>query len=336
MKSRLPTVTFVTPTLNSESTIRECIESVDKLDYPKKLIKMYIMDDGSKDKTLSIARAFSFCKVFKVHSSGPEEATAIGINRAKSDYIVNFSSDNVIPTRDWLKKMLFPLEKNPKLTAAESINYTYRKRDKALNRYFALFGMNDPVAFYLDKRDRRTYYETGWHLPTPSVDYGSYYESSFTKLNMPTLGANGCIFRTKTIRKVTKDPKLFSHIDSCVDLLRLGWNRYAFVKVSLWHKSGESLFNYFYKRRHYALVLYFNKKHHRRYHLYNPPNDRFKLVRYVVYSLTIIEPLIQSVRGFYKVRDLAWFLHPVICFLTTINYFLVVTKFHITRATRSL
>lgn len=329
----LPTVTFITPTLNSEATLYECISSIDKLDYPRNRIKMFIMDDGSTDDTLKIAKKFHFCKTFQVKTSGPEEATAIGINHAKSDYIVNFSSDNVIPTRDWLKKMLFPLEKNPNLTAAESINYTHRKRDKVLNRYFALFGMNDPVAFYLDKRDRRAYYETGWHLPTHAVDYGSYYEASFTKENMPTLGANGCIFRTKTIRKVTKDPKLFSHIDSCVDLLRLGSSTYAFVKVSLWHKSGETLFHYFYKRRHYALVLYFNKKHHRRYHLYNPPHDRFKLIRYVVYSLTLIEPLIQSIRGYYKVRDLAWFLHPAICFLTTVNYFLVVVKFRVHRAT---
>ncbi len=333
MKTKLPTVTFVTPTLNSESTIRECIESVNKLSYPKELIRMFIMDDGSKDKTLSIAREYSFCRVFNVKTSGAEEATAIGFNKATSEYVVNFSSDNIIPTKNWLVAMLKPFEKNELLTASQPINYTHRRSDKLLNRYFALFGMNDPVAFYLDKRDRRTYYEFGWHLPTLSVDYGTYYESSFTKENMPTLGANGCVFKTKTIQQVTKDPKLFSHIDSCVDLLRLGSSRYAFVKVSLWHKSGESFFNYFYKRRHYALVLYFNKKHHRRYHLYNPSKDRLKLIRYIFYSLTGIEPLIQSIRGYSVIRDPAWFLHPIICFLTTINYFLVVVKFRVHRAT---
>lgn len=332
MKKSLPTVTFVTATLNSESTILECIESVNKLDYPKRLIKMFIMDDGSTDQTLAIAKKFSFCKIFNVKTSGPEEATAIGFNKAKSDYVVNFSSDNIIPEKKWLSKMLRPLEINKNIIASESTNYHYDKSDKMLNRYFALFGMNDPVAFYLDKRDRRSHYELGWHLPTPAVNHGTYYETFFNRENMPTLGANGFVVRTKIIQKVTKDINKFSHIDSCVDLFKLGYDRYAFVKTSLWHKSGESFFNYFYKRRKYALELYFKKKHNRRFHLYYPSKDRMKLVRYVFYSLAGIEPFIQSVRGYVTIQDPAWFLHPLICFLTTINYFLVVVKFKVHKA----
>jgi len=294
---------------------------------------MFIMDDGSTDATLSIVKRFDFCKVFTVRTSGPEEATAIGFNHATSDYVVNFSSDNIIPDKKWLSKMLRPLEANKRLTASESTNYHYDRYDKLLNRYFALFGMNDPVAFYLDKRDRRAHYELGWYLPTPVIDRGSYYETSFTKENMPTLGANGFVVRTNLIQKVTKDITKFSHIDSCVDLFKLGHESYAFVKTSLWHKSGESFYNYFYKRRRYALELYFKKKHNRRYHLYYPSKDRLKLARYVLYSLTGIEPLIQAMRGYYFIRDVAWFLHPVICFLTTINYFLVVVKYRVHRAT---
>lgn len=333
MKKSLPSVTFVTPTLNSESTIRECIESVNKLDYPKKLIKMFIMDDGSKDKTLSIVRNFPFCKVFNVKSSGPEEATAIGFNHATSDYVVNFSSDNIIPDKRWLNRMLVPLEVNKKLIASESINYRYVKSDKLLNRYFALFGMNDPIAFYLNKRDRRAFFENDWHLKTTSVNMGSYYEASFTENNMPTLGANGFVIRTKIIQKVTKDPKKFSHIDSCIDLLRLGYNNFAFIKTTLWHKTGENLSNYFYKRRRYALELYFKKQKSRRYHLYNPKTDKLKLLIYVVLSLTLIEPLYQSMRGYLKVRDNAWFLHPFICFLTTCNYIYIYSRFSFSRFT---
>ena len=218
MKSSLPTVTFVTPTLNSEVTMYDCIASIDKLDYPRNLVKMFIMDDGSTDATLSIVKRFKFCKVFNVRTSGPEEATAIGFNHATSEYVVNLSSDNIIPDRKWLHRMLKPLQANKKLIASESINYRYVRSDKLLNRYFALFGMNDPIAFYLGKRDRRAYFENNWHLKTPAIDHGSYYEASFTEKDMPTMGANGFIIRTKIIQKVTKDPKKFSHIDSCVDL----------------------------------------------------------------------------------------------------------------------
>jgi len=327
MPQKLPTVTFVTPTLNSISTIRECIESVNNLDYPKNLVRMFIMDDGSRDGTLSIAKRYPFCKVFNLKTSGPEEATAIGYNLATSKYVVNFPSDNVIPVKNWLDIMLEPLEKNARITASETLRYTYRKHDKPLNKYFALFGMNDPVAHYLKKRDRSSYFENTWHLNSPVIDRGGYYETMFKEDNLPTVGANGFIIRTKIVQKVTKNPKKFSHIDSCVDLLRLGHNKYAFVKTTIWHKTGETLSNYFYKRRKYALELYFKKRTMRRFHLYNPRTDTVKLILFIIFSLTFIQPLFESLRGYRKVKDSAWFLHPIICFVITINYLYTVALF---------
>lgn len=329
MKKNLPTVTFVTPTLNSESTFRDCIESLNKQDYPKKLIRMFVMDDGSNDMTLSIAREYPFCKIFHINTSGPEEATAIGYNKANSDYVVNFPSDNVITHPDWLKKMLQPLEEDSSIVASETFRYSYFKSDKPLNRYFALFGVNDPIAFYLNKRDRATYFENDWHLSSKVIRRSKYYKTSFIEKDLPTVGANGFVVRTKIIQKVSKNTKKFSHIDSCVDLLRLGYDTYAFVKTDIWHKSGEQFGNFFYKRRKYALNLYFKKQATRRYHLYNPQTDKLKLLLFVLFAMTLIEPLIRAVRGYWKIRDAAWFLHPIICFVITINYLYTLVLFQI-------
>lgn len=326
-----PSVTFVTPTLNSESIIQECIESVRTLNYPKNKIKMFIMDDGSTDATKLIVSKYSFCTFIPVKTSGPEEATAIGFKRATTDYVVNLSSDNILPHQNWLQELLEPLETDRTIAASESILYTYNKSDKLLNRYFALFGMNDPVAYYLGKRDRRTYFESQWHLQAPSQDRGTYYVADFTERTLPTLGANGFVMRSTLAHLVSRNPKRFSHIDSCVDLIRSGHAKFAFVKTSLWHKSGETFTNYFYKRRRYALELYFKKQQMRRYHLYNPSYDRIRLGLYIIFSLTLIEPTFQSLRGFLVVRDGAWFLHPIICFLTTLNYIYTVLFFTLSR-----
>ncbi len=326
-----PTVTFVTPTLNSGAIIRECIESIQQLNYPRKKINMLIMDDGSTDDTEAIVRNYSFCTFVPVKTSGPEEATAIGFTMAHSDFVVNLSSDNIIPHPDWLLELLEPLLEDENIAAAESILYTYRRTDKALNRYFALFGMNDPVAYYLGKRDRRTYFESKWHLEAPAQERNNYYVATFTEKTLPTLGANGFVMRASVARLVSKNPKRFSHIDSCVDMIRNGYATFAFVKTSLWHKSGETFANYFYKRRRYALELYFKKKSMRRYHLYNPASDRVRLGIYILSSLTIVEPTFQSLRGFLVKPDVAWFYHPLICFLTTLNYAYTVAIFSLTR-----
>lgn len=333
-RKKYPTVTFVTPTLNSGTIIRECIEGVKQLNYPRSKINMYIMDDGSTDETEAIVKTYPFCTFFSVKTSGPEEATAIGFNHATSDYVVNLSSDNIIPHSDWLTQLIEPLESNKTIAASESIRYTYRKSDKSLNRYFALFGMNDPVAYYLGKRDRTTYAESEWHLAAPARDAGNYYIAEFTESTLPTLGANGFVLRTSIAHMIAHDPTRFSHIDSCVDMIRAGHTQFAFVKTSLWHKSGETFSNYFYKRRRYALELYFKKQQMRRYHLYNPTTDKFRLGLYLVYSLTVVEPLFQSVRGFLILPDIAWFYHPIICFFTTLNYIYTVTLFTISRFAR--
>lgn len=325
-KNTTPSVTFIIPTLNSAPTLRESLESISRLDYPKSKIHAIIVDGGSSDTTLAIARSFPFCHIKHVRTSGPEIATAIGYNMATSTYCVNFPSDNVILDRQWLRCMIAPLEEDKTIIASEPWRYAYVKNDTLLNRYFALFGVNDPLAYYLKKRDRTTYFEQSLAFaPTPELRAG-YWCVDFTKDSLPTVGANGFIVRTKIIQRVTQEPTRFSHIDSCVDLLNLGYTRYAFVKTDIWHKTGESMSGYFDRRSRYAKTLYFEKQHMRRYHLFDPSRDRRALLRYILYSLTMIEPLLQAARGAWYVRDVAWFLHPYICMRLTLQYAYITTR----------
>lgn len=99
-----------------------------------------------------------------------------------------------------------------------------------------------------------------------------------------------------------------------------GHARFAFVETDIWHKTGEELGNFFAKRRKYAGNLYFKKKQMRRYHLYDARHDTLNLALFVFFSLTLVEPTIRAIRGYKKVPDMAWFLHPLICFATTLNY----------------
>lgn len=331
MKSKFPSVSFITCTFNSQATLKECLDSVKMQDYPKEQIEVIIVDGGSKDSTIKIAKKYSFCKIHTVVTDGPEEATAIGYNMSQAEYVVNFPSDNIIPNKKWLQRMIEPLENDKDIIASETLRYIYRKNDKPLNKYFALFGMNDPIAFYVRKQDRAPYFRDTWHLAAPAEDKGDFYKVQFTKDNLPTVGANGFVIRRKIIQKVSKNPKKFFHMDTCVDLLGMGHDTYAFVKNDIWHKTGEELINFLKKRKRYATILYFNKQKIRRYHLYNPATDRLKLLLFIIFSLTFIEPLIQSIRGYIRIKDPAWFLHPVICFMTTVIYTYAVIQAKIKR-----
>jgi len=47
---------FVIPAYNSGKYIKPCLNSIFKIDYPKKDYEVIIVDGGSKDKTLEIIK----------------------------------------------------------------------------------------------------------------------------------------------------------------------------------------------------------------------------------------------------------------------------------------
>ncbi len=57
-KSYTPTVSFLIPCWNEEKTLANTLDSVLALKYPKDKIKIYIINDGSKDNTLEIASRY--------------------------------------------------------------------------------------------------------------------------------------------------------------------------------------------------------------------------------------------------------------------------------------
>ena len=45
-----------------------------------------------------------------------------------------------------------------------------------------------------------------------------------------------------------------------------------------------------------------------------------RLALYILFSLTLIEPTIQAIRGYMRIKDNAWFLHPIVCLTLTWVY----------------
>lgn len=326
----VPSVCFVTCTFNSAKLIEQCLGSILSLDYPKDLIEVIIVDGGSTDGTLQMVKKFD-CKIIEERTGRPEAATAIGYNMAIHEIIVNFPSDNVITDPQWLKRMVRPFMEHADIVGSYTLRYEYHKEDTPLNRCFALFGAGDPVAYYMNKRDRVAYFEDGYSKSTSTQDCGDYYLVDFQKDNVPTLGANGFLIRRSFAQRISKDPMSFFHIDSVLDLISEGHTTFAVVKNQIWHRTGENFHNFF-KRRIRYIGIYFRDKHLRRYHVVDIQKDKRKIVKYVLYSITFVEPLAEAIRGYIKIRDWAWFLHPIMSFLCVPVYSYALGKVFLNRA----
>lgn len=323
MEERLPTVSIAIPTYNAENILVGCLESVKKLDYPREKIEIIVVDGGSKDRTIQIAKSYNAI-VISERTGRPEAATAIGYKNAKNDLIVNLPADNIIPSSNWLRQMVEPFVRRNDIVAAQTLRYTYDQTLGLLDRYFALFGAGDPLAYYLGKKDRLSWMEEDSVPFGKAKDLGTFFIVELNSSETPTVGANGYIVRREIVQRLIKNVLDFFHIDSNVDMIKNGYSRYAIVKTSIIHRSGESFFRYFYKRLRYSL-LYFKDRPRRRYHLYDHLRDKTKLLKFILLPLMFFRTTYDATKGYRKVRDTAWFLNPIVYFGIIIVYAVAVT-----------
>ncbi len=87
-KKRNKNVTFLIPAYNVDKILGRVIKSIFSLDYPKNKIKIIIIDDGSTDNTLQVAKnlakKYKNIKVFHKKNEGKRKALNYGINKLNS------------------------------------------------------------------------------------------------------------------------------------------------------------------------------------------------------------------------------------------------------------
>lgn len=106
------TFAIIIPTYNCEAYIGPTLESV--LNQTKKPDEVIIVDDGSTDHTVSIAREMGF-KVSQQHNAGPAMARNKAVSLANSDWIVFLDGDDLLePGR--VESLAKVVEENPNLS----------------------------------------------------------------------------------------------------------------------------------------------------------------------------------------------------------------------------
>ena len=306
---------------NDELILDECLSSIRNQDYNQNLIDILLVDGGSNDKTLEIAQKYGATVISRPDlKNQPNIRGGISSQSPQSDLILFFSADNRFQERDTLSKMIETF-RDPEIVACETLRYGYKKTDPILSRYFALIGGCDPIAVGLGKADRGPYdNDLKWHSFGKNEDCGDYYKIKFESdvSRIPTIGANGFLIRKKLIEKM-EYAENGAHIDMCVSLIRKGYNTFAFVKNKhIIHYINIKPFS-FIKRRLLWANTYSSDKIKREYSVFQK-KDTTRLFFMVFANITIIIPLLRAVKGYISVRDTAWFLHPLMCFVFTFRY----------------
>lgn len=309
-----PSVSFAIATRNSERTLSFCLTSVRNQDYPAP-IEIVIADGGSVDKTLAVARKFG-AKIIKVPEKrqNAEYNKGVAVNAAKNSVLTMIDHDNILPHKKWLKNMVKPLIEDQEIFGSGVLQFHYDKKMSLVDRYSALIGGTDPVTVFFNKSAHQGYLYDNFHLKGYMVsDTKGYYKVRLDPGRLPALGGNGSVLRRKLLQYAKTKPGYFFHIDIHQDLAKKGYTTYAFVKDTIIHLTDTNFFSFLRRRRYFIEKYHFEDYSKRRYSIYDPKKDQLALIGFIIYSATLIMPTIDALRGFMKIKDLAWFMHPLMC-----------------------
>lgn len=315
-----PKVSILTPTLNAAFVLEHELKSIREQDYPKENVEIIVADGGSSDNTIEIARKYG-AKIFPNPLKTGEAGKMVALRHATGEYVVLIDSDNILPTKKWLKEMIKPLMSNPTAVGSEPWEYTWRKEDGFITRYCALIGMNDPMVHFLGNYDRMNLLTGKWtEVPHEEKDMKDYLLITFDKRGVPTVGANGSVFKTKFLKENVNGNYLFDVDIVSGSVLKYGSLNFIKVKNGIIHTFCEKDIFKFAKKQRRRISDYLYHKSEKKDRTYEWEIKSAGLLRFMFSCIFVIPLLVQSIKGYIKKRDFAWFFHPLACEITFLEY----------------
>ena len=130
----MPLISIIVPVYNSAQTIRKCVTSLLAQTYAN--VEILLIDDGSKDESLSICRQLSsdspIIRVIHKENGGVSETRNTGIQEARGEWICFVDSDDYVdPT--YLSDFRIDEELGPKTLYLQGYQHNYEDGSPSQN-----------------------------------------------------------------------------------------------------------------------------------------------------------------------------------------------------------
>ena len=123
----LPFISIVIPTFNRPERIRECVNALKALDYPRESFEVILVDDGSPQPVIpqwSAEAASLNLQVIRQNRQGPAHARNTGLERA-SGSLVAFTDDDCRPHQQWLLSLAAAHRQDPAAAFAGPVHNAF-------------------------------------------------------------------------------------------------------------------------------------------------------------------------------------------------------------------
>jgi len=207
--SEFPLVSIIIPVYNAAQYLAATIQTVIDQTWPNK--ELLIIDDGSIDGSLTIARQFDqpWIKVFEQKNSGASVARNLGISKASGQFMQFLDADDLL-SPDKIKLQVNALMAQPgKIAVCSTVHFNngenhLNNRPSAYEEQF-LFSADDPVHFLINLwggyRDKGSMIQTNaWLMPRSVIQRAGAWEEFYSPdddgeyFSRVILASNGIVY----------------------------------------------------------------------------------------------------------------------------------------------
>jgi glycosyltransferase involved in cell wall biosynthesis len=297
MSDMLPKISVAIPTYNEEENIERCLSSVFGQDYPTELLEVFVLDGGSMDRTVELAKQYPIIYLFN-EKRDAESAKVLGFEQATGDLFFYLDADLDLACRDWFQQLIFPLQEDSRI-AGSFTRFVPYPDDPPLNRYLSYHELQlDPMLEYLCPALSDTIVETRER----------YHVCDFQPGKSPPVGI--CLYRMERLRPLVEQSAEFVWVDIAIPILlsRHGHNLFAYVPNAGVHHLTVKCMDDMYKKKHRdANNTYLPAVGNREftYVNYDNPCDLLRLAWWVLYANLVVPGLCKGIYKAISYRDWA-------------------------------
>lgn len=302
------------PVLNAEKYLEDCLKTIYEQDYSRQLIEVLVVDAGSTDGTLEIAKKYN-TKIFYNPKKIGEYGMQIAVRYATGDLLILFAADNGLVGKDWLKKVAGIFSKDKELSCLWG-DMIASDKDPAVVSYYTLI-KSEPLAHFLNK-NFQAYLRGAKDEKLGDIGYKTFRVEPKKPL---CWGANGIVYRMQNVRDLFLGEDYIGDNEVFQYMVENGHNLVAYAyDIKIYHHTVDSIWHWVKKwKRNYAGV-FLKTRHQRRIDWFYYGNFRLKMFCWVIYSMIPLFSGIHSIYLMLRDRNIYWLYHPLMSFLQTSTY----------------
>lgn len=313
---KFPSIDVIIPTLNEEKNLRNCLEAILRQDYYKERLKVTIVDGGSTDSTIEIAKKYG-CRILINEEKLAEPGVFKGINNSDSDLCCILAVDNIIANEhDFFKNLVKPFLEQDVIGSFPLV--ICDKKEPSINKY--INNRAEPFSgfIYMNACNTQTF-----NLVFPVLfKNDNYTVFDFCKGTPPLLAlAQGFTIERDGFHRTIKSK--YDDLLPVMELIKSG-KKIAYVEKSkIYHYQIMNIKSFIKKFRWRIRRNLIAEPQKKKSEFFSwQMNIRRKL--WAFYSISLILPLFYSIFWCYKKKKLFYFYH-FIC--NTLLFFLIIQEY---------